>query len=107
MPLRHIDESAADYYLVLFDGDGNERPEHDGAVASRDLAEAVHRDVTDVFLSSHGWSGDIPAAIRQYDSWITAMTAQAPDHERARQLVPGFKALNVGIHWPSLPWGNE
>ena len=107
MPLRHIDEADLDYYLVLFDSDGNERPEQDGNLLSKKLSEAVQDGVTDVFFSSHGWKGDIPAAISQYDRWIGAMAAQAGDRDRARALDPEFKAVIVGVHWPSLPWGNE
>ena len=107
MPLRHIDEANLDYYLVLFDSDGNERPEQDGSLLSQKLSEVVRDGVTDVFFSSHGWKGDIPAAISQYDSWIGAMAAQAGDRDRARALDPEFKAVIVGVHWPSLPWGNE
>jgi len=107
MPLRHTDKSNVEYYLVLFDSDGNERPEQDGSLLSKALTGAVGNHVTDVFLSSHGWMGDIPAAIRQYDSWIEAMAAQAGDRERARALDPDFKALIVGLHWPSKPWGTE
>ena len=107
MPLRHIDETNLAYYLMLFDSDGNERQEQDGSLLSKTLTEAVRDGVTDVFLSSHGWKGDIPAAIKQYDSWIGAMAAQAGDRERARALDRNFKALIVGVHWPSLPWGTE
>lgn len=107
MPLRHIDEANLDYYLVLFDSDGNERQEQDGSLLSKTLNEAVRDGVTDVFFSSHGWKGDIPAAISQYNSWIGAMAAQTGDLDRARALDPDFKALIVGVHWPSLPWGTE
>jgi hypothetical protein len=107
MPLRHVDEADVDYYLVLFDRDGNERPEPDGRLLSRTLSEAVRDEVTDVFFTSHGWKGDIPAAICQYNSWIGTMAAQTADRDRARALDPEFKAVIVGVHWPSLPWGNE
>jgi hypothetical protein len=107
MPLRHIDEADLDYYLMLFDSDGNERPELDGTLLSSTLRKVVQDGVTDVFVSSHGWMGDIPAAIRQHNAWITAMAAQADDRDRARVLDTSFKAVIVGIHWPSLPWGNE
>ena len=35
------------------------------------------------------------------------MAAQAEDRNRARALDPAFKPVIVGVHWPSLPWGNE
>jgi hypothetical protein len=107
MPLRHIGEASPDYYLVLFDRDGNERPELDGSMLSARLKEAVQDGVTDVFISSHGWKGDIPAAIRQYDSWVATMAGLQADRDRARLLDPEFKAAIIGVHWPSLPWGDE
>jgi hypothetical protein len=107
MPLRHIDGASLDYYLVLFDSNGAELPEADGRLLSATLAGAVPDGVTDVFFASHGWKGDVPAAISQYDRWVAAMAGQARDSERARALAPGFKPLVVGVHWPSLPWGDE
>jgi hypothetical protein len=107
MPQHHIDEANLDYYLVLFDSDGNERPEQDGNLLSKKLIKDVRDGVTDVFFSSHGWKGDIPAAISQYDRWVGAMAVQGGDRDRARALDPKFKAVIVGVHWPSLPWGNE
>jgi hypothetical protein len=107
MPLRPISHADADYYLILFDADGNERRETDGSLLSQKLNEVIQEGVTDVFFSSHGWKGDIPAAIRQYDSWVATMAAQTRDRERARALNPDFKAMAVCIHWPSLPWGVE
>src|SRR5579863_5444606 len=108
MPLRHVSQADADYYLVLFDADGNERREEaDGSLLSQRLSEVIQDGVTDVFFSSHGWKGDIPAAIRQYDSWVATMTAQARDRELAHARHPDFKAMAVCVHWPSLPWGVE
>jgi hypothetical protein len=107
MPLRHIDEANLDYYLVLFDSDGNERSEQDGSLLSKKLSDVVQDGVTDVFFSSHGWKGDIPASISQYDRWVGAMAAQTGDRNRARALDPKFKAVIIGVHWPSQPWGNE
>src|SRR2546425_667300 len=95
MPLRHIDEADLDYYLVLFDSDGIERPEQDGSQLSRKLAGAVQDGITDVFISSHGWKGDIPAAISQYDHWISTMADQAGDRARACALDPDFRAVVV------------
>src|SRR5262249_34309384 len=59
------------------------------------------------FLLGHGWMGDVPAARAQYDKWVESMTACAADLARMRQARPGFKPHVVGIHWPSMPWGDE
>jgi hypothetical protein len=107
MPRRHIGATDLTYYLVLFDSNGAERAEQDGSLLSATLTEAVQGDVTDVFISSHGWKGDIPAAIDQYDRWIATMAAQQDDRGLARALDTDFKPVIVGVHWPSLPWGNE
>jgi hypothetical protein len=107
MPLRHIRAAEADYYLILFDADGNERREADASLLSQELNEVVRDGVTDVFISSHGWKGDIPAATRQYDRWAGVVAAQAHDRELARARDRGFKAMAVCVHWPSLPWGVE
>ncbi|HUC26530.1 MAG TPA: hypothetical protein VMA73_27830 [Streptosporangiaceae bacterium] len=63
MPLRHISNGEASYYLLLLDADGNERPEADGSLLSETLGTVVQDGVTDVFLSVHGWMSDVPAAI--------------------------------------------
>src|SRR5689334_9417616 len=56
---------------------------------------------------SHGWQGDVPAAVRQYDRWIGAFMSCSGDLGRARQVRPRFRPLFVGLHWPSLPFGDE
>ena len=48
MPLRHIDEADLDYFLMLFDRDGNERSEQDGSLLSKTLNQAVQDGATDV-----------------------------------------------------------
>jgi hypothetical protein len=111
MPVRTIPGTGLEYYLVCVDGAGGERTDDpdgsDGRLIPRveeALAEESH---TDVFLMSHGWMGDVPAAVRQYDSWIGAMAACTDDLERARRGRSGFRPLLVGFHWPSRPFGDE
>src|SRR6185436_6798304 len=97
-------------YLVVFDEQGKERREPDGTLMSETVRARVAdpaAPVTDVFFTSHGWKGDVPAAIEQYDAWIGAMHAVEPDRLTARAQRPGFSPLIVGLHWPSLPWGDE
>ena len=71
------------------------------------LATLRTEPVTDVFLMSHGWQGDVPAALGQYGRWIDAMGACTADRAAMAQARPGFHPLLVGLHWPSLAWGDE
>ncbi len=110
MPLRRIPGTDLEYFLVVHDEVGRERPEADGKMLSDAVlqrAASSEAPVTDVFFTSHGWKGDVPAAIEQYDKWIAAMAGADADREAVAARSPGFKALIVGLHWPSLPWGDE
>jgi hypothetical protein len=111
MPVRTIPTTGLEYYLVCVDGTGAERTDDpdgvDGLLIPRVGEALAGEPYTDVFLMSHGWMGDVPAAVRQYDRWIGAMAACEDDLERARRLRPGFRPLLVGLHWPSLPFGDE
>ncbi len=107
MPIIDLDDIDVSYYLVLLDEEGRERPEPGGALLSAKIRELVDDGVTDVFVASHGWMGDIPGAKRQYNAWVRVMAKQAADRARARLLDPSFKSLVIGIHWPSMPWGDE
>ena len=104
-------EVGLEYYLVCVDGTGAERADDpdglDGRLIPRVEEALAGKPYTDVFLMSHGWMGDVPAAVRQYDRWIGAMAACSDDLERARRVRPGFAPLLVGFHWPSLPFGDE
>jgi hypothetical protein len=108
MPIEIVPESDLTYYLISYDSDGHERTnDPDGMMSVRASEELVTTPVTDVFLISHGWLGDIPWARHQYNTWIRAMDKCKTDKERIRQARPGFKPLLIGLHWPSLPWGEE
>ncbi|SDD73045.1 CHAT domain-containing protein [Cupriavidus sp. YR651] len=110
MPIRQISGTDIDYFLILFDEAGKERPEADGTLLS-DAIRARLADrtapVTDVFVASHGWQGDVPAAIAQYDNWISAMASCGADLGDMADRRPGFNPMLIGLHWPSLPWGME
>jgi hypothetical protein len=106
MPIRGTPDADIQYYLAMFDGQGRERFEPDGSLLSRMILKRLSAPVSDIFLMSHGWKGDLPAAIAQYDAWIGAMIASKQDIGAILGRV-GFMPLIIGIHWPSLPWGNE
>lgn len=111
MPIRSVPEIDSTYYLVCVDGTGAERTDDpdgiNGRMIPRVTDELGKEPYTDVFIMSHGWMGDVPAAISQYDRWIGAMAACKDDIARANEVRPGFRPLLVGFHWPSLPYGDE
>lgn len=107
MPIEAVPGTSLTYYLVAFDALGNERDE-DGVPISRKILEALSGEpITDVFLISHGWQGDVPAARRQYGRWLGAMASNQADLAHMHEVWPGFRPLLIGLHWPSLPWGDE
>lgn len=107
MPIERVPGTDLRYYLIAFDAAGRERTDDpDGSVSSL-IAEAAAEQVTDVFFLSHGWQGDVPAARAQYVAWIRAMAAHTAGRQQLAETRPGFKALLVGLHWPSLPFGDE
>jgi hypothetical protein len=111
MPIKTVPGFGLTYYLVCVDGTGAERADDPDGINGRMIprvADVLAKEpCTDVFLMSHGWMGDVPAAIRQYDRWIGAMALCKDDIERANKLRSGFRPLLVGFHWPSLPYGDE
>jgi pimeloyl-ACP methyl ester carboxylesterase len=107
VPLRQVPDRDLTYHLLVFDDDGRERREDDGRYSETVLEAARNQPPTDVFLVSHGWMGDVPGAIRQYDRWLTRMYDQEADREAAHARRPDWRSMVVGLHWPSKPWGNE
>ena len=109
MPVRTVPGTDIQYHLICFDANGVERPEKDGSILSAHvisrLASATD-PISDVFFCSHGWQGDVPGAIAQYDRWVGVMAAST-DFAVAKASRPGFSPLVVGVHWPSLPYGDE
>src|SRR5262249_17257509 len=108
MPYKTIPATAVKYALIAFDSAGRERtddPEGVGALMSRRvLQDAAADPPTHVFLFSHGWKGDVPAAIDQYNRGIKAMASLDRD---IQAMGASFKPLWIGLHWPSQPWGDD
>ena len=106
MSIETIPGSNLQYGLISFDRDGREVPEGGRLMSQELIAKAVADKVTNVFFFCHGWKGDIPAAKDQYSRWIKAF-AESRDMARAPGAFPGFHPLYIGLHWPSLPFGDE
>lgn len=109
MSLEHVPGTSLSYYLISFDEDGRERTDdpEGGVFSTRVLSDSTAQPVTDVFLLSHGWKGDMAAARDQYNRWIGAMVTCPRDIARMRTLRPGFRPMLIALHWPSLPFGDE
>jgi hypothetical protein len=108
MPFRTIPGTSEQYALVAFDSNGAERrddPQGKNGLMSAAILDRVQQSKpTHVFLFSHGWKGDLESAKDQYDRWVAAMLKSPADLAR---MGPGFKPLWIGLHWPSLPWGED
>jgi len=108
MPIRQILNTNQDYYLINFDSDCKERMADDGRALSELVVDELKREpITDVFVMSHGWMGDLDGAKAQYDKWTANLWSCADDIEAVKKKRPGFRPLLIGLHWPSKPFGNE
>jgi hypothetical protein len=106
MPIQNRG-SKYEYFLITFDTQGIERAEGDGPfskIVKQHLGNTTP-PITDVFVMSHGWLGDVPGAISQFDKWVTCVADNKP--VEIDDVRPGFRSLTIGLHWPSLPWGDE
>lgn len=104
---RTVPGSELKYYLVPYDENCQERYWRDRLVSKSVIQALIDQPITDVFMFSHGWRGDVDEAINQYDKWIAAMAACPDDLANMRQKRRSFRPLLVGLHWPSLPFGDE
>jgi len=108
MPKRRIPNTDQNYYLINFDSDGKERASDDGQTLSEVVLDQLkNQPITDVFVMSHGWLGDIDDAQEQYDRWLANLWSCADDIDAMKRKRPNFKPLSIGLHWPSKPFGNE
>jgi hypothetical protein len=108
MPIEEVAGSALRYHLIAFDDQGRERGDDPAGLMSQVATDSLAgQPVTDVFVFSHGWMADLPAAQRQYGKWVKAMGDSRGDIERLAEVRPGFQPLLVGLHWPSRPWSEE
>src|SRR6266481_6403907 len=106
MGIETIPDADIQYGLISFDADGNERPEPAGRTSQILIEKAKVDAITNFFFFCHGWKGDLPAAREQYERWIKAF-ATSDDLKGAPELFPDFRPMFVGLHWPSLRFGDE
>lgn len=108
MVIERVPGTSLTWHLLAYDDGGHERLDAPGGRASEHVLETLRKEpVSDVFVFSHGWIGDIPAARAQYNRWIQVMAACTADVARAPRTRPGFRPLLIGLHWNSLPWSDE
>ena len=108
MPIETIPGTNERYFLLAFDKSGVERKDDrdgtNGLMSASLLTSLPREHPTDIFFFSHGWKGDIGAARDQYNRWIKAMLDLGADRQA---MGPAFKPAWIGLHWPSLPFGDE
>ena len=108
MPIETVPGTAIAYDLIAYDAQGREQQDDPGGLMSgRALDCLKDSSVTDVFLLSHGWRGDVPAARAQYNRWIGAMAGCSADIGRMKEKRLGFRPLIIALRWPSEPWGDD
>lgn len=107
MSIENVLGTSVQYYLVAFNAAGKERDEAEGKMSQKILDVLFNEPITDVFLFTHGWLGDIGAARNQYNKWVKAMSKNLADIEQIQKARSEFRPLLIALHWPSLPWGNE
>ena len=108
MPFKTIPDTTTEYALLSFDADGKERTDDPQGVGGR-LSAAILERVraaapSHIFLFSHGWKGDVASATDQYNRWIKAMLDRPAD---LGAMPRPFAPMWIGLHWPSLPFGDE
>lgn len=95
------------YHLVCFERDGKER-EAQPRVSDTLKDKLKSNSFTDVFIWSHGYNTDEGDVEDTYRKWRDAMNIpaelDAANEARESQMGKPFKALLVGIHWPSKLW---
>jgi hypothetical protein len=107
MSFERIPTTRVEYGLISYGAEGRERLDDPAGRMSEVLVQRASRDgITDIFFFCHGWMGDVAAARDQYNSWIKAFGVSA-DASQAANTPRGFRPLYIGLHWPSLPWGDE
>jgi hypothetical protein len=108
MPIEKSEHNTPSYLLISFDEHGVERTDDpDGLMSAVALSIVRSEPITDIFVFSHGWKGDVPSARTQYRRWLGVMGGGASSLKRALTIRPGFRPLIIGLHWPSQPWGDE
>jgi hypothetical protein len=97
LPIEEVPGTALRYPLIAFDEVGREQGDHPAGRMSEVTAAALAGEPdTDVFIFSHGWMADLPAARRQYAKWVTAMAQSRADIDAPAELHPGFRPLLGG-----------
>ena len=108
MPIETIPGTDIRYHLVSLDDKGSERTDDpDGRMSDRIKAALRAEQPTDVFVFIHGWKGTCRRRDTSTPRGCRTLMQQTGDLVRARAGRPGFVPLLVGLHWPSLPFGDE
>jgi hypothetical protein len=102
--MRQDPRTLPEPYLIKLDREGR-RLDPDALPPA--LEELREQPIADVFLISHGWLNDLAMATEAYRNWTGEMAAcrrAEPVSGWIASRRPGFRALTIGIYWPSMPF---
>ena len=88
------------HWEIGFDEHGKATPAEVDAL----LAELPGKDLTDLFVFSHGWNNDFRQARRLYQLYFQQVPGLL---DRARGALPAAKVGTLGVVWPSKRWADE
>jgi hypothetical protein len=107
MPHIELNGIGESYEMISYEASGAERTDDpDGLMSGRVMNLVTRAPVSDVFVMSQGWKGELPSAKEQYTAWI-GMMLRGKDRVVQARNGSGFRSLFVAIHWPSAPWDDE
>ena len=89
------------FWLLAFDKQG--APE-DAVAIDRLIADLNVQKITDLFIFSHGWNNDRPAALALYDRFFSEVRKVL---ETTPPKTSGTRIGVAGIFWPSILWPDD
>jgi len=91
------------FWLLTFDKNG--QPTDAGAVDAF-VSEVASRQISDLFIFSHGWNNDKTRALALYERFFEQMRFIMDDNRHAKKN-PAARIGLVGVVWPSILWPDD
>ena len=109
MSIELVSHTQQAYHLIAYDANGRELPESGGVLASEMVTDdPPHRDVHRRLPAQPRLEGRHPGRPGASTTPGSARWPPAPPTSTpASRGRPASARLLIGLHWPSLPWGDE